>query len=190
MNSNSQRKRLLLKRSASNSNRGLDLEKDLNQSNKVYQELKIALVHKKPTPIKVVQVAGDKHDHRITKAYYTIPSTTDYCGIYKGYYIDYEAKETTSKTRFDFALIHQHQYDHLLDVYYHGGIAFIIVRLKHLHQDVLIPIDLIHTFRMNETRASLPIAWILEYGYLIPYSYRIPVDYIKAIDRMLKKEIL
>ena len=37
-------------------NRGLDLEDDINNSNKYYLEKDIAIIYKKPTPIKVVKV--------------------------------------------------------------------------------------------------------------------------------------
>jgi len=37
-------------------NRGMTLEDDLNESNKYYLTNKIAVIHKKPTPIQIVQV--------------------------------------------------------------------------------------------------------------------------------------
>jgi recombination protein U len=77
-------------------NRGMTLESDINSSNKYYLDNDIALIYKKPTPIKVVKVNYIKN--KITEGYYEVPSTTDYNGIYKGKYIDFEAKETKSKT--------------------------------------------------------------------------------------------
>ena len=70
-------------------NRGMTLEFDLNETNNYYLEKDIAVIHKKPTPIQVVDT--DYGKRKITKAYFKEPSTTDYNGIYKGYYIDYEA---------------------------------------------------------------------------------------------------
>ena len=67
---------------------------------------------------------------KITEAYYRTPSTTDFNGIYKGYYIDFDAKETNSKTSFPLSNIHHHQIEHLKDVHQHGGIAFLIVQWK------------------------------------------------------------
>ena len=81
--------------------RGMNLEDDINSSNKYYLDNDIAVIYKKPTPIKVVKVDYNKRiNTKITEAYYEIPSTTDYNGIYKGKYIDFEAKETKSKTSF------------------------------------------------------------------------------------------
>ena len=88
--------------------RGMNLEDDINSSNKYYLDNDIAVIYKKPTPIKVVKVDYNKRiNTKITEAYYEIPSTTDYNGIYKGKYIDFEAKETKSKTSFSLNNIHK-----------------------------------------------------------------------------------
>lgn len=75
-------------------NRGMTLEAELNDSNKYYLESNIAVIYKKPTPIKVVKQVNEK----IVKAYFEKPSTTDYNGLYKGKYVDFEAKETKNTT--------------------------------------------------------------------------------------------
>ena len=65
----------------STSNRGMDLEFDINRSNQYYLANEIAVVHKKPTPIQVVKVDYPKRSSaKIVEAYYKIPSTTDYNG--------------------------------------------------------------------------------------------------------------
>ena len=82
-------------------NRGMTLEEDINASNEYYLTNQIAVIHKKPTPVQIVHV---DYPHRsqavIREAYFKIPSTTDYNGVYKGKYIDFEAKETKSETSF------------------------------------------------------------------------------------------
>ena len=49
----------------------------------------------------------------INEAYFRTPSTTDYNGVYNGYYIDFEAKETKNKTSFPLNNIHSHQVEHM-----------------------------------------------------------------------------
>ena len=91
-------------------NRGMTLESELNVTNEYYREIDKAYIYKKPTPIKIVKVDYPSRDKAVIKeAYFTVPSTTDYNGIYKGLYIDFEAKETKSKTAFSLSNIHKHQ---------------------------------------------------------------------------------
>jgi recombination protein U len=66
-------------------------EKDINDTNAYYLEKGLALVYKRPTPINVVQV-DYSHGAKITQAYFECQSTTDYNGVYKGHYLDFEAK--------------------------------------------------------------------------------------------------
>ena len=73
--------------------RGMSLEEDINLSNTYYLSVDQAVIYKKPTPIQIVKVDyPSRNKARIVEAYYQAPSTTDYNGIYKGRYIDFEAK--------------------------------------------------------------------------------------------------
>ena len=117
------------------SNRGMGLESDLNNTNKYYLENNIAVIYKKPTPITINKVNyHSRKDALITEAHFKIPSTTDYNGIFKGKYIDFEAKETKNKTSFPLSNIHTHQIEHLKKIINLGGIGFIIVRFTSLNQ--------------------------------------------------------
>ena len=105
-------------------NRGMTLESEINSTNEYYLLHDIAVVHKKPTPVAVVKQVNQK----IVDAYFKVASTTDYNGIYKGKYIDFDAKETKSKTSFPLSNIHNHQIKHIESVIRHKGIGFIILR--------------------------------------------------------------
>ena len=80
------------------SNRGMDLEELINETNKYYLEIDKAIIYKKPTPIGIDKVCYDNNSKIITKAYFKEPSTLDYNGLYKGRYVEFEAKETKSKS--------------------------------------------------------------------------------------------
>ena len=126
----------------STANRGMTLERDLNDTNEFYLATDRAVIHKKPTPIQVVHVDyPDRTAAKITEAYYRTPSTTDYNGVYKGRAIDFEAKEIKSKTSFPFQCIHEHQIEHLKRVIRHGAIAFVIVRFTSRNETFLVPAD-------------------------------------------------
>ncbi|MDR1781605.1 MAG: Holliday junction resolvase RecU [Bacilli bacterium] len=168
------------------SNRGMKLEKAINLSNTYYLNKEIANIHKKPTPIQVVSVDYPKRQAaKITEAYYKIPSTTDYNGIYRGKYLDFEAKETKSKTSFAFKNIHSHQINHLKSIINLKGIAFFIICFSHYHETYVIEaINLIN--RINENKKSISYQEIKEEGYLIKESYQLPLDYLSAVDNFIK----
>ena len=102
--------------------RGMTLEKDIEQSNTFYLKSGIAVIHKKPTPVQIVNVHYPKRSKAVINvAYFRTPSTTDYNGVYNGYYIDFEAKETKNKTSFPLNNIHAHQVEHMKNTYHQKG---------------------------------------------------------------------
>lgn len=172
---------------SSASNRGMTLEEDLNESNLFYLVNDVAVIHKKPTPVQVVKVDYPaRYKAKITEAYYKTPSTTDYNGIYKGRYIDFEAKETTSLTSFPLKNLSEHQVSHLRAVSKHGGIGFIIVAFSKRNEIYVLPFPVLEHFWMNqfspEGRKSIPIETFITQGILVTQGYHPRIDYLKAID--------
>ncbi len=169
------------------SHRGMNLEDDINQTNEYYRSKDIAYIYKKPTPIKVTKVDFRKdRTSTIKEAFYEEPSTTDYNGIYKGYYIDFEAKQTKNKTAFPLANIHKHQIKHLENITRHGGIGFIVVRFDLLNKTYLLKDDDLFSFIKNNTRKSIPVKYFKEKGYLIKEGYNPRLDYLKIVDEFLE----
>ena len=167
-------------------NRGMTLESELNSSNEYYREIDKAYIYKKPTPIKIVKVGYPSRDKAVIKeAYFTIPSTTDYNGIYKGKYIDFEAKETKSKSSFSLANIHPHQIKHLENINRHGGIAFLIVRFTTLNNTYILSEDKLIDFLKEKERKSIPIEYFKKNAYLIKDSYMPTIDYLKIVDELI-----
>ena len=168
---------------SSYANRGMDLENDINITNKYYLDKDIGVIYKKPTPIKVAKVIyPNKNSTLITEAFYEMPSTTDYNGIYKGKYIDFDAKEVKRNKSFPLSNIHKHQILHLKKVYEHGGISFIIVRFYINNVTYLLETKELIQFIENEKRSSIPIEYFESNGHRIQESYIPRVDYLKVID--------
>lgn len=166
-------------------NRGMTLENDINITNKYYLDNNIAVIHKKPTPIRVSKVIyPNKHSTIITEAFYEKPSTTDYNGIYKGMYIDFDAKEVKNNKAFPISNIHSHQIEHLNKIKYHGGISFLIVKFYFNNTTYLLETDAIISFMKKETRKSIPIEYFEKYGHKINESYNPRIDYLKIIDEI------
>ncbi len=167
----------------SEANRGMNLEDAINESNEYYRDNDICLITKRPTPINVVKV-DYSHGARITDAYFEKESTTDYNGVYKGRYIDFETKNTKSKTSFPFANIEDHQIDHLERVIHHGGIAFFIIEFQLLDEIYLLDASIIIDHYRNGPAKSIPISEIREKGILLEEAYNPRIKYIDAVDKL------
>lgn len=172
---------------SSHANRGMDLENDINNTNSYYLDNDIAIVYKKPTPIKVSKVNYNKNHTIITEAFYEMPSTTDHNGIYKGKYIDFDAKEVKNSSSFALSNLHAHQLKHLKRVKEHGGISFLIVRFYKNNITYLIEIDEIIDYINSENRKSIPIDYFESKAHRIPDAYIPRVNYIKVIDNLYFK---
>ena len=168
-------------------NRGMTLESDLNETNNYYLNNNIAVIYKKPTPITISNVEyHSRTDAVITKAYFKTPSTTDYNGIYKGKYIDFEAKETKNTTSFPISNIHKHQLEHLKRIDEHGGIAFLIVRFTKLNLTYFITYK--NFEKSLEGKKSVSLSKFKELGHIIEDKYNPRIDYLKVIDKYLEGE--
>jgi len=169
--------------SFSHGNRGMNLEEDINMSNDFYKQQGLCLITKRPTPINVVKVDYSK-GAIITNAYFEKQSTTDYNGVYKGRYIDFEAKSTLKVTSFPLANISSHQIEHLKQVLIHGGIAFFIIEFAKLEEVFLLDAKYVIDFYENGTRKSIPYNQILEHGYPIKKGFAPRLDYLEIITKI------
>lgn len=168
--------------SFSSANRGMDFEHEINLSNDYYRDHDICLITKRPTPINVVKVDYSK-GAKIVHAYFEEQSTTDYNGVYKSRYIDFEAKNTKNKTSFPLSNITKHQIEHLKRVIAHGGIAFFIINFESLNQIFLLDAKYVIEFYEHGERKSIPYDCFLTNGIEIEQGYNPRIDYIKAIDK-------
>lgn len=170
-------------------NRGMDLEQMINDSNLYYLNNDIAVIHKKPTPVQIVKVDYPSRNKAVIKeAYYKTPSTTDYNGIYKGRYIDFDAKENHNKTAFPLANISPHQIEHLKNIQKHGGIAFLLVAWNMYHEYYLLPFDVLYSYwqeAQNDGRKSIPYLAFQQKAHLIKEGYLPRLNYLKVIDEKL-----
>ena len=166
-------------------NLGMLLEEMINDTNQYYLNHGIAVIHKKPIPIQIVKVNyPSRCEAIITEAYYKTPSTTDYNGIYRGKYIDFEAKETNVATSFSLNNIHAHQVEHLKEIVRHGGIGFLIVYFKKHDEIYLLPYEVLEPYweARHTERKSIPYEVFKEKAYLIKINYQPRLDYLKVLD--------
>ena len=137
-------------------NRGMSFEKMINESNNYYLSRGLAVIHKKPTPIQIVKVDYPQRSRaKIVEAYFRQASTTDYSGVFKGHYIDFEAKETRQKTAMPLKNFHLHQIEHMEAVLQDKG------------------------------GKSLPLSYIQEHGFLIETKQFPSIPYLEIIEQKL-----
>lgn len=168
--------------------RGMTLEEDLNVTNRYYIETDRAVIYKKPTPIQIVHVDYPKRSAaKITEAYFRKASTTDYNGIYRGKYIDFEAKETTHEKYIPLKNFHAHQVEHMKRIKRHGGIGFIIVKFSQSSDTYLLESDFLASFwdaSLSGGRKSIPKCFFHDHGHLIPQSYLPRIDYLRIVNQV------
>ncbi len=164
-------------------NRGMGLENDINETNKYYNQYDIALIYKKPTPIRINQT--DYKHMRITDGFFESPSTLDYNGVYKGKYIEFDAKETKSKTSFPINNIHKHQIEYIKKVLKQSGIVFLIVRFSSLDEDYLLNGKDLINFLSTNGRKSIPLDYFKKKCYKLEIRYAPRLDYLKIVDKYL-----
>jgi recombination protein U len=179
------------KQSTIYSRRGMALEEMINESNEYYITHGIADIHKKPTPITIVDVDyKSRSTAKITEAYFVKASTTDYNGVYKGKYIDFDAKQTNNKTSFPLQNVHEHQIKHLKSILQNGGIGFFIIEFSKLNRYFLIPAEQLISFwdNINDDYGSKTISL----DYFINKTFEISskiiprLDFLEALDNFLR----
>ena len=168
-------------------NRGMSFEKMINESNSYYLSRGLAVIHKKPTPIQIVKV---DYPHRsrakIVEAYFRQASTTDYSGVYKGHYIDFEAKETRQKKSMPMKNFHSHQIEHMEAVLEQKGICFVLLHFSSLRETYLLPASyLIEFYKIDKGGRSMPLTYIQEHGYPIEMQQLPSIPYLEIIEQKL-----
>lgn len=168
-------------------NRGMFLENLINESNTYYNSISKCAIYKKPTPIKVLNVSyPSSKSHIIDKAVFSNISTLDYNGIYKGKYIEFDAKECKSKTAYSLSNIKEHQINHIRNIIKLGGIIFIIIFMN--NEFYLIKGTTLIEFIDKNERKSMEYKYIKEIGYEIKEFLNPRLRYLDAVDIAYFKE--
>lgn len=162
-------------------NRGMFLESVINNSNKYYFENNIAYVYKKETPIGIRKTKGNSVD-----GFFKEKSTLDFVGLYKGNYIEFDAKECSSTTSFPLNNIANHQIEHIKCIIENQGITFLIIYMNENYY-LLNGVKLIE-FIKNNTRKSIPFSYIKSNSFLLKWNYSKGLNYLDYINILLEEK--
>lgn len=166
-------------------NRGMSFEAAINATNAYYLAHQRAVIHKKPTPVQIVKVDYPQRSRaKIVEAYFRQASTTDYSGVYKGRYLDFEAKETRQKSSMPMKNFHKHQIEHMAQVLAQDGICFVLLHFSSLRETYLLPAQaLVHFYEKEQGSKSMPLTYIRREGFAIAESAFPQVPYLDIIDQ-------
>jgi recombination protein U len=165
-------------------NRGMTLEAMIEFTNRTYISRGWAVVHKRPTPVKILRTQGS----RIVSAFLEAPSTVDYEGVYKGRSLQFEAK-LTKLERLPLANFHPHQIEHLRLCAAVGAVAFCIVEFVSKGTIFFVPAQLVTEAWDQAKRGgpkSLSFHVLASECPVIPASRGVPVDYLAVVDQVLE----
>lgn len=168
--------------------RGMSFEKTINLVNLDYKVQDIALINKRPTPIKVTKSKGTL----VLKGYFEEKSTVDYEGIYLGRAIAFEAK-TVNEKRFDLKNLHKHQMQHLFDAHIHGAISFLLVEIRPEQKVFYIPFEMLRHYWKKAAeggRKSIPLDELEIYAYEVIKGRRVLYDYLAIVDKLESKKAI
>ena len=98
------------------------LETTINKTIQAYHATNEACLYKRPANFVCLKRLPHNHYY----GFYKQKSTCDYYGIWKGYYVEFEAKETKQNS-FYLVNVKKHQIEQLKKVAEHQGISFLIL---------------------------------------------------------------
>ncbi|MBG0731012.1 Holliday junction resolvase RecU [Mycoplasma sp. 'Moose RK'] len=159
-----------------NKNRGMFLEKVINETIEFYNQNDIAIFHKKNLDISFKSVNKDLN---ITNGYIFRKSTVDYYGIYKGVFVAFEAK-STNENALNLKQIPEHQLNYLRKIRKHYGCAFFVIFFKQLEKFYILNVD-----KISNLKKSIPVDFVKKEGFEIQLTYPGIIDFIHFIDQML-----
>ncbi|WP_339167046.1 Holliday junction resolvase RecU [Brevibacillus sp. FSL L8-0520] len=167
----------------SQANRGQAFEQLLNFTNLQYERAGIALIHKRPTPMKPLRKQGF---HFI--ATFEKKSTVDYDGVYRGKAIYFEAKSTREETRFPLDNIEHHQITHLERAEQQGAICFFLIEFAKSQEVFFVPLSTIRHYMLHAQtggRKSIPKDDFEYYAYAVQNTKRAALDYLLWVDKLI-----
>lgn len=163
-------------------NRGMAFEQLIDYTNQMYERKGIALINKRPTPVKILGHNG----HGGINGFVEKPSTVDYDGVYRGRSIAFEAKSTKEMSRFDLKNVQDHQLKYLDKVHRHGGIAFLLVEFIKQQSVYLMSFETLESYwhkAQQGGRKSIRIEDFDIYAYKVEQG-RVPLDYLRVVDQI------
>ena len=167
--------------------RGSTFESMINMTNEVYEDKKLAIIQKIPTPITPIEI--DKSRNAITLGYFEKKSTVDYMGVVQGVPICFDAKETHRKN-LPLQNIHAHQMEFMEKFERQQGVAFFLVDFTDFGNIYFLPFSQLNKYWLaasNGGRKSIPHEDFAEIAIPVKQGKGVAVHYLEALKEYLEK---
>ena len=161
----------ITKKQITHANRGMRLEKLIEEKCNEYIKSNTAYIYKIPTDFTVIRKGA-----HIVSAFPKKKAIIDFVGSYKGRAIGIETKSTNSKTSFPFSNIAEHQWS-FFEGWCREAEGYYIVWFRKLDRMFLIDAKDMQNAKDTLDRKSAPYDWFLKNGIEISED----LDFIKYI---------
>lgn len=156
----------------------MTFEKKITNCCKFYKDKKLAVIYKRPSPITIVDSISNTNMY---KACFSKKSTTDFVGVFKSMYVDFECKNTRQKS-FPISMIPYHQINHLIRCSNCGGKTFVLVNFEEYDEVFLLNVSsLLEAIKLNNSLISHQ--WFLENCQMLNKMYQPDLNLLDIIER-------
>lgn len=164
--------------------RGQAFENLIDYTNNVYRDKGIALINKRPTPMKIIgKTRGNQHICTFAEK-----STVDYDGIYRGKAIVFEVKSINLK-RLPLDVIQKHQIEYLEKAEKQGAVSFLIFEMRPTRDVFFVTNKMLQKYVKKAEkggRKSISLDDLEVYAQLVNQGNGIPLDYLSIVDKLIK----
>ncbi|QEH61620.1 recombination protein U [Spiroplasma chinense] len=154
-------------------NKGMFLETVLNTNIEDYEKEGL-LIRKMPVNSSIIEVNKNIITSKAKKN-----DLCDYIGLYKGIYIEFEAKET-ELDYFNLNNLKENQRSKLNTIFQLGGASFLIVYFHKENSFFGLPIQML----TKNLKKKIPYQWFIENGYLLEFD-NLKLNIITFINHLI-----
>ena len=166
-------------KSRTHANRGMQLEKLIDATNKIYRTTGFADVKKVPTPVRITSNNGGRINGMVVKG-----DLVDFVGVCQGRAVIFDAKQTSTRTSFSLSNIAAHQYETLMSWWKQGAHTFILLYFSELGEHYMLHMGLLQEYWENAQqggRKSIEYSVISSQCELLQAEEGYPLHYLKVL---------
>ncbi|ARK23287.1 hypothetical protein SporoP37_00335 [Sporosarcina sp. P37] len=167
-------------KSRTHANRGMQLEKLIETTNKMYRATGFADVKKVPTPVRITSNNGGRINGMVVKG-----DLVDFVGVCQGRAVIFDAKQTSTRTSFSLSNVADHQYETLMSWWKQGAHAFVLLYFSERGEHYMLHMGLLQEYWENAQqggRKSIEYSVISSRCEPLQAEEGYPLHYLKVLE--------